>query len=61
LAGKRYSYEIKVPDKRFVDAIYGGKGVVQDGNIITSAYCPLWGPQDQTVELTKALIAELQK
>jgi putative intracellular protease/amidase len=61
LAGKRYSYEIKVPDKRFVDAIYGGKGVVQDGNIITSAYCPLLDSLDQTVELTKALIAELQK
>ncbi len=61
LAGKRYSYKSKGHDLRFNEAIYSGKGVVQDGNIITSTYCPKFGPQDQTVELTKALIAELQK
>jgi putative intracellular protease/amidase len=61
-AGKRYSYdESKGHNLRFDKAIYSGKGVVQDGNILTTAYCPEWGPQDQTVELTKALIAELQK
>jgi putative intracellular protease/amidase len=61
LAGKRYSYQFKVNNTPFDEAIYGGKGVVQDGNIITSSYCPFFGPQDQTVELTQALIAELQK
>ncbi len=63
LAGKRYSYESNPTyDTRFDEAIYGGKGVVQDGNIITSAYCPLYySSLDQTVELTQALIAELQK
>jgi len=61
LADKRYSYGSKGHDLRFNDAIYSGKGVVQDGNIITSTYCSFFGPQDQTVELTKALIAELQK
>jgi putative intracellular protease/amidase len=61
LAGKRYSYEFKVHDTRFAEAIYSGKGVVQDGNIITSTYCASQGTLDQTVELTQALIAELQK
>ena len=66
LVGKRYSYERQVLwGTHFDEAIYSGKGVVQDGNIITSTYCPLSsqvrGSQDQTVELTKALIAELQK
>jgi putative intracellular protease/amidase len=42
------------------DGIYSGKGVVQDGLIITSGICP-WmakmpGHQDGTVELTRALI-----
>ena len=61
-AGKRYSYdESKGHNLRFDEAIYSGKGVVQDGNILTTAYCAMFGPQDQTVELTQALIAELQK
>ena len=61
-AGKRYSYdESKGHNLRFDEAIYSGKGVVQDGNILTTTYCPMFGPQDQTVELTQALIAELQK
>ncbi len=62
LAGKRYSYESNPTyDTQFDKAIYGGKGVVQDGNIITSAYCPYHGVLDQTVELTEALIAALQE
>ena len=63
LAGKRYSYESNPTyDTRFDEAIYGGNGVVQDGNIITSAYCPLYySSLDQTVELTQALIASLQE
>lgn len=58
LVGKRYSYEsdIQVPE-----AIYGGQSVIQDGNIVTSSHCPYNRSTDQTVELTKALIAELQK
>jgi len=58
LAGKRYSYgdDIQLPG-----AIYGGQGVVQDGNIITSSFCPFNGQLDQTVEITNALITELQK
>lgn len=59
LAGKRYSYESKYP--LFDGAIHSGNGVVQDGNIITSSYCPAHGSLDQTVELTQALIDELKK
>jgi putative intracellular protease/amidase len=50
---------------RFVDAIYSGENVVQDGNIITSGVCPYIGRQqnqrDGTAELAQKLIAELKK
>lgn len=58
LKGKKYSY---TRDLQVDDAIYGGQDVVKDGNIMTSSFCPYHGPKDQTVELTKALIAEIQK
>jgi len=52
-------------DPRFVGAIYSGRNVVQDGNIITSGVCPwikkLRGWPDGTAELTQKLIAELKK
>ena len=50
-------------DVRFADAIYIGRGVVQDGNIVTSGVCPLMarehGLPDGTSELTQALIDQL--
>ena len=58
LKGKKYSYE---RDLKLDDAIYGGQDVVEDGNIITATFCPYYRSKDQTVELTKALIAEIQK
>ena len=58
LKGKKYSY---MRDLQLDDAIYGGQDVVQDGNVITSTYCPYFRSKDQTVELTEALIAEIQK
>jgi len=74
LKGKKYAFfsdPLKpVPgrtftDPRFVDAIYSGRGVVQDGKIITSGTCPylerLSGFQDRTAELTQAFIDELKK
>ncbi len=52
-------------DPRFVGAIYSGRNVVQDGNIITSGVCPwikkLRGWPDGTAELTQKLIAELKE
>jgi putative intracellular protease/amidase len=55
----------KFIDPRFEGAIYSGRGVVQDGNIITSGICPFiekaYGFQDGTRELTQTFIAEIKK
>ena len=69
LAGKRYAFRIdplgigRRPDDRFTGAIYGGTGLVQDGNIITCGICPVgaasYGLPDGTVELTQAFITAL--
>lgn len=51
LKGKKYAFLVdplkttetrKSTDPRFVDAIYGGPGVVQDGKIITSGFALTW-------------------
>ena len=69
LAGKRYAFRTdplgigRRPDDRFTGAIYGGTGVVQDGNIITCGICPqlapTYGLPDGTVELIQAFITAL--
>jgi len=69
LVGKRYGCSVdplgigRRPDDRFTGAIYGGQGVVQDGNIITCGVCPLvstaYGLTDCTAELTQAFITSL--
>jgi len=55
----------KKTDPRFIGAIYSGRGVVQDGNIITSGICPfienLTGFPDGTPKLTQTFIAEIKK
>jgi len=69
LKGKKYAFIAdplkttatrKSPDLRFVDAIYSGPGVVQDGKIITSGGCPATerylGVQNRTFELTQTFI-----
>jgi putative intracellular protease/amidase len=74
LKGKKYSYLAdplkptsyrKHTDPNFDGAIYSGRGVVQDGNIITSSICPyierLSGLPNQTAKLTETFIAELKK
>jgi putative intracellular protease/amidase len=73
LKGKKYAFFSdplkpapwrKITDPRFKDAIYSGRGVVQDGNIITSGTCPLLermsGLPDGTANLTQAFMAELK-
>ena len=72
LKGKRYAFMFDPlgarlgpnKDPRFVGAIYGGRNVVQDGNIITSGICPYVGASrrmpDGTAELTQKLIAEIK-
>ena len=74
LKGKKYAFFSdplkptpwrKITDPRFVEAIYSGREVVQDGNIITSGTCPflekLSGLPDGTAKLTQAFIDELKK
>jgi len=80
LKGKKYTYPADptmaspgnpVTDTKFVDAIYSGKGVIQDGVIITSGVCPyvekftkmqgMEGYVDGTPELTRMLISSLKK
>ena len=69
LVGKRYGFWYdpfgigRRQDDRFTGAIYGGTGVVQDGNIITCGACPqvapTYGLPDNTAELTQAFITTL--
>jgi putative intracellular protease/amidase len=73
LKGKKYAFwdgdplkttaTRRKPDPRFVDAIYSGPGVVQDGKIITSGGCPAaeryLGIQNRTFELTQTFIAAI--
>jgi len=80
LEGKRYALsfdptKLREEDRRsgrsvymrmkFGRAIYGGSGIVQDGNIITSGICPheeaLRGVPDRTLELTRAFIEKLRQ
>jgi protease I len=66
LSGKRYAYmegaAANIP--QFEDAILSGDGIVEDGNIITSAVCPYAARErallDGTTQLTEALIAQLR-
>jgi len=56
LSGKHYAFGYA----SFKEGIYGGRGVVRDGRIITSGTCPyqarLTGRPDGTAELTQKLI-----
>jgi putative intracellular protease/amidase len=74
LKGKKYAFardplktdeNWKLTDTRFIDAIYSGPGVVQDGKIITSGACPmierLMGLPNKTVELTQTFIKAIPK
>jgi transcriptional regulator GlxA family with amidase domain len=59
LKGRKYASI----QKDFPEGIYAGDGVVQDGNIITSAFCP-HGARDHrridgTAQLTETLIKVL--
>lgn len=61
LEGKKYGLNVDTGmDPVFRSGTYSGRGVVQDGNIITSGVCP-WiakdtGYQDGTIKLSQALI-----
>lgn len=65
LEGKRYAFRMDAHPRfsGFAGAIYGGTGVVQDGNIITCGVCPQVSGQyilpDCTTDLTQAFITAL--
>ena len=72
LKGKKYAFlvdPLKTPetrkrtDPRFIDAIYSGPGVVQDGKIITSGVCPnlerVYAMENGTIKLTQTFIAAI--
>jgi protease I len=40
LKGKKYAYAFEEKSPRFEGAIFGGTGIVRDGLILTSGYCP---------------------
>jgi putative intracellular protease/amidase len=68
LHGKQYAYhaEVSVDDNQnFERSVYRGKGVIRDGNIITSGICPylgmLWEIEDGTEQLTRLLIATINE
>jgi putative intracellular protease/amidase len=74
LKGKKYAFASdplkttprrKIIDPNFTGAVYSGRGVVQDGKIITSGMCALgakaYGFPDGTTKLTQTFIAELKK
>jgi len=65
LVGKKYTYYCdQFWEESFEGAIYSGKGVTRDGNIITSANCPYaaryYGRDDGTSELTKIFIETIK-
>jgi putative intracellular protease/amidase len=72
LKGKKYAFvrdplktteRFKTTDPRFVGAIHSGRGVVQDGKIITSGVCSYlekrYALKNGTVELTETFIAAI--
>ena len=72
LKGKKYAFLVdpltttetrKRTDPRFIDAIYSGPGVVQDGKIITSGVCPnlerVYAMENGTIKLTQTFIAAI--
>ena len=67
LVGKRYANlsDAQYRNDSFKGAIYGGKGVIKDGNIITSSHCPIivgyYGGEDGTPQLTKIFIETIKE
>ncbi len=66
LKGKKYAiFDEPQNESAFKDGIYSGRGVVKDGNIITSGICPymakMSGEKDGTAELTNTFIAAIKE
>ena len=65
LKGKKYAYKHDSSEPDFRGAIYSGKGVVRDGNIITAGICAnaatYYGLKNGTEALTKTLIEAVRE
>jgi putative intracellular protease/amidase len=67
LKGKKYAFVesyVNQYKSDFEDAIFSGEGVIRDGNIMTSAICPMqtkmYGKVNGTAELTKMLVEAMK-
>jgi len=65
LKGKKYAYAFEEKHPFFEGATFAGTGVVRDGLILTSGYCPFMAlkmnVKDGTEELTLMLIEAMKK
>jgi protease I len=64
LKGKKYAYAMEEKSPYFEGATFAGTGVVKDGLILTSGYCPFMAlkmnVKDGTEQLALALVAALK-
>lgn len=65
LEGRKYAYAFEEEHEYFQGATFGGTGVVADGPVLTSGYCPhmarTMGTSDGTKELALALAEAIKK
>jgi putative intracellular protease/amidase len=65
LKGKKYAYAMEEKNALFAEATFAGTGVVKDGLIHTSGYCPYMAlkmnVKDGTEQLTLAFVAAMKE
>jgi protease I len=65
LKGKKFAYAMEEKNSLFAGATFAGTGVVRDGHIITSGYCPFMAlkmnVKDGTEPLTLAFVAAMKE
>jgi putative intracellular protease/amidase len=65
LKGKKYAYAFEEKNTYFSGAIFSGTGVVKDGLILTSGYCPYMAlkmnTKDGTEQLARALVEVMKE
>jgi protease I len=65
LKGKKYAYAMEEKHSYFEGAIFAGTGVVKDGLLLTSGYCPFMAlkmnVKDGTEQLTKAFVEAMKE
>jgi len=65
LNGKKFAYALEEKNSLFAGATFAGTGIVRDGLIVTSGYCPYMAlkmkVKDGTEDLTLAFIAAMKE